>query len=335
MANTVIVKAVNMHLVRQSLKKMKNGTILALSQETGLSVVTVTSLLKDMLEQGEVYEGESIPSKGGRPSAQYLYNPDWRHALVVYGCQKNDNNLMHSRVINLFGECIDAHDVFMPDVQVDSFVSLIDGELEKYPRIGTIGFGLPGVEEGGIITGHDYPSIVGDKFMDFYKQRYGLPVRFVNDVNAAAKGFFRAQQRQDDQCAVAVYFPRIYPPGAGIIINGKIYTGTHHFAGEIGYLPGSIDWRKLNYANVEDVVQAVGQLLCVFCCVISPRQFVLYGDFFTPESAALIRGYTQKTLVHPYDVSVTVGDAFERDLECGMIDVTLEQLNRTFDKKGI
>ncbi len=336
MSNTAVIKQINTELVRKHLKQMREATIFQLSMATELSVVTVNSLLVQMTQDGEVREERRVPSKGGRPSMLYAYNGNYRHVLVIYSSQKDNRNLIHVLVVNLLGDCVYRKEIYIDDIQIDSFCELIDEAISNYPRIATIGFGLPGVEEGGIITGNDYENIVGDGFMDLYKSKYGLPVIFINDVNAAAKGFLHSKKPGTNQCIAAVYFPRIYPPGAGLIINGEIYTGAHHFAGEIGHLPIGIDWAMLDYTDKKAVTSAVGKLLSVYCRIVAREQFILYGDFFEAGCEADICEYTQSLLNHKYAVNVTIRSAFDHDFERGMIDVTLEQLDDTFviTKKG-
>jgi Transcriptional regulator/sugar kinase len=333
-ANTILIKEVNKELVRNYLRQMHSATIHQLSQKTGLSVVTVGSLLAELLESGEVFEGSAVPSNGGRPSALYAYNPNFRLAFVIFGYQKNDNNLMQFCVVNLYGECLEQQEVFISEVLIESFSPYIDEAVQNYPAIGVIGFGLPGSEENGIVLGCDYKNLIGDGFIKYHRDRYKLPVVFINDVNAVAAGFRIAHENL--QCITALYFPRIYPPGAGIIIKGQIHAGFRSFAGEWAALPFDVDWLRLNYQDERAVTEAIGKLLAVFCCIVAPEQFVLYGDFFGQESAEQIRAYTQSLLPEYFRVSVCVSESFEKDFELGVIHSSLEQLNDSIviTKKG-
>ncbi len=331
--NTAMIKELNKKLVRDWLIKVREATIYELSQVTGLSVVTVKSLLVELIEMGEVREGETVPSNGGRPSTLYIYNKDYRHALVVYGCQKNDSNLIHIRVANLFEECVYHDEVLIEDVQVSSFCGYIDKAIEAYPNIAVIGFGLPGVEEEGIIISNDYCGVVGDAFMAYYKRRYDLPVVFLNDVNAAVKGYY-SSHADDSACLVGIYFPRIYPPGAGMVMNQEIYMGAHHFAGEIGHLLPGVDWTQLDYADDLAVTEATAALLAIYCRIVAPNQFILYGDFFSDAKARTIQLQTQRLLSERYLVNVSVSADFEKDFERGMIVAVLEQIMKNISKDG-
>ena len=329
MANTVLIKEMNKGRVRSELKNMRKATIYELSQKTGLSVVTVKAVLEELITQNEVYEGHTIPSNGGRPSMCYHYNAEFRYGIVIYGYQENNGNLIRLLVVNLFGECVRRIETSIENVQVSSFCRYIDAVLKEYPAIGAIGFGLPGVEENGIITLNDYSSLVGDAFMDYYRQRYNVPVVFINDVNAAVKGRFPHQSSMESQCMVGIYFPRIYPPGAGMVMGGQIYTGAHHFAGEIGHLLSGVDWTKIDYSDVPVVCKAVAQLLAVYCRIVAPSQFILYGDFFNEAYISSIKTYAQALLPPSFPVNATFSCDFGADVEQGMIISVLDLISHT------
>ena len=334
-ANTILIKEINKDLVRNHLKDMRKATIHHLAQKTGLSVVTVSSLLTEMIEKGEVFEDSMIPSNGGRPSKLYRYNENFRLAAIVFGYQKNNNNLIRFMVVNLFGECVEKQEVFIRDVEVKSFYPYIDAAIQKYPAVGAIGFGLPGTEENGFVVSNDYKQLTGGQFMEFYRRRYGIPVVFINDVNAAVSGYYSSCENL--KCIAGLYFPRIYLPGAGVIVDGQIHRGFRSFAGELHGLLLDIDWLRLDYSDVAAVTGAVGKLLAAYCCILAPEQIVLFGDFFTKESAGFIQKFTQALLPANFEVRVCVSGNFEKYYETGAVKASLELLNNSFmiTRKGI
>lgn len=64
-ANSLLMKEVNISLVRKELQNLRRATKAELSLGTGLSVVTVNSILNRFLRDGEVFEGGFEPSRGG------------------------------------------------------------------------------------------------------------------------------------------------------------------------------------------------------------------------------------------------------------------------------
>ena len=325
--DTAHVKQLNLTALRALLVFKRAATIQELSKLTGLSVVTVKALLGEMIECGEVTEGDMVPSGGGRPSRLYVYNGDYRHAVLIYGHQEQNRNSIHLLVINLFEEIVYSEQAYIDDIQIDSFCGMIDRAVKTFQTIAAIAFGLPGFEENGKIVANDYSGIVGNGFLPFYQSRYGFPVAFINDVNAAVKGYSLLVPAKT--CLVGIYFPRIYRPGAGMVINGKVYLGTQNFAGEIGRLLPDTDWLTLDYNDGEAVADAVSRLLAVYCQVVAPEQFVLYGDFFEENSAEVITTNTEDRLDGQFRVNVSVSAAFDADFERGMGAVALKTLHDT------
>lgn len=110
--NSVLMKEVNKNIIRKVLKSERKATKQRLSELTGLSTVTIGSIIQQLLETNEVYEDELIPSNGGRTAHSFCYNGDYNHVLVIYTHEDEDENkdTVYVRVINLLGECIYKED---------------------------------------------------------------------------------------------------------------------------------------------------------------------------------------------------------------------------------
>ncbi|MEE8808058.1 MAG: ROK family protein [Lactimicrobium sp.] len=69
----------------------------------------------------------------------------------------------------------------------------------------------------------------------FFRDRYHQPVYFYNNVNAAALGWYSAQNEYEN----IVFHSQPYGwrmGGEGIIVNGHLVTGAHSAAGEVKYI---------------------------------------------------------------------------------------------------
>lgn len=329
-ANTKMMKEINKNIIRNCFRVELDLTSAKLSQRTGLSVVTINALLKEMVEIKEVFVGQSIPSNGGRPSTVYKYNDMFRCAAIIFGFTRDDRNYIKVLVTNLLGKCIYEEERDFQNVNDESFNNILDILFEKYKTIEVIAFGLPGTEENGVININDYPDIVGDTFLKYYKERYKVPVIFVNDINAAVNGYYHNKLDNNHiQTVVGLVFNRVYLPGSGVVINGEIHTGKSNFAGEIAYMPIDIDWISLDYYNSEQVNTAIGKLIAMISCVIAPDHFVVYGDFFNLESEKKIKEKAKYMLQNHFDTNIVVCDKFEEDYKLGMINAALEVLKES------
>lgn len=327
-ANRTQMKEINKNIIRRVLKEHRKATKPELSAMTALSVVTVNALIGEMVSRGEVLEGDEIPSNGGRPSKQYIYNENYRKAVIIYGHQENNQDLFNLLIINSFGECIDRKKAYYANVVTESFDTWIEAAFKAHENISAIVFGLPGAEEKGVIYVHDYPGIVGDKFLSYYEEKYRVPVFYENDINAAVCGYYARQDTERVQTVAGLYYPRVYGPGAGVVVKGEIYKGCRNFAGEVSWIPLKPSWNEVDYDNPEEVALMLSQIAVVYSCVLAPERIVFYGDFLTEEILEKLVLHIQKLLKGNFLPYIQFEKNIERDFGCGMTEIALNKLER-------
>ncbi len=327
-ADNLFMKEINKHILRKQLQRIRAASKPELAKLTGLSVVTVNSLISEMIREKEVMEGELLPSGGGRPSMQYCYNPEFGHAAVIYADLDSGN--MHMRVINLLGEIALQMEEQQERVMVGSFDNMLDKAFESYPGIRLIAFGLPGMEENDVVLLNDYPDIIGTEFMRYYRERYQVPVYFENDVNAAVSGYYYSLPEEGLKCVAGIYFPRTYTPGAGLVIDGEVHKGLHHFAGEIKYIPLSGTWEGLGDNDEAKITEMIGTLAVIYICTTAPDRLVLYGGFWTDEIQESVRYYIRNRLSRDFSSIVTFSKGMNEDYEKGMIRLAMLKMEKQF-----
>ena len=324
-ADAKLMKELNKRQLRRVLRQCGEATKPELADRTGLSVVTINSLLEDFLKTGEAVQSGMAPSGGGRPSALYQYRPDYRYAVLLYGHQSEGRNLMHLAVVNLTGECVWRKEAYFDEIRVESFESVLDDVIGRFPETGLLAFGLPGEVVNDVVTIHDYEALIGPDFMAHYKERYHLPVIFENDINAMTYGACRDDEMERATVA-GIYLPRIYPPGAGLVIQGKIYYGTSHCAGELAGLPVPVSWDSLDYGSAEEVLENLKLLTAVYGFTTAPETLIYYGDFFTEELQEQLRTYSERLLEGKFHMNLVFEENLEHDYEEGMKRLALEAL---------
>ena len=57
-----------------------------------------------------------------------------------------------------------------------------------------------------------------------------------------------------------IYFPDPFSR-AGLVLNGSIYYGASHFAGEMGAMYTPVPWDKLDYFDEEQVLHQLEEVL--------------------------------------------------------------------------
>lgn len=329
--NSLLMKEVNSNIILKALKAEKKATTQRLSEITGLSTVTVGSILQKFLETNEVFKDDIIPSNGGRPAHRFCYNGEYKHILSIYTHEDNEKDMVYISVVNLFGECIYKENFELVNISLDSFEPVIDKLIKKYPTISAIGFGLPGVEHNGIMTINDYMDLNGTRFSEHYTNLYNLPVKFENDVNAAVIGYCNMHEEEikSDAAVVYIYFPEKYSPGVGIYINGKVYTGFKHFAGEVKNMPIGIDWENLDYSSFEDVCTAISKLIISILYLLDPERIILYGSFLNKDYLKNIKKICEEILIDTVLPEIYSSEDFNSNFENGVIKNTLDLLEKT------
>lgn len=70
--------------------------------------------------------------------------------------------------------------------------------------------------------------------------------------------------------------------GAGIIVDGKLISGAHNFAGEVLYLPLSLsqDKSELN-STPEGALELVSKTILSSMCIVDPQAIILFSDLIT------------------------------------------------------
>lgn len=323
--NHIIMKELNINLVKDSLRAEKLATKQKLSELTGLTTVTISSILKDLIEKGEVYEYDIVASNGGRPAKRFCFNNEYSHAIIIYTNEINKESKINIRVINLEGRSIYKDTISFNEINLDSFENIIESLIIKFKSVKAIGFGLPGTEINNIMVFNDYKNLVGTNFTQYYQEKFKVPVILENDANAAVTGYFK-NNGLENETIVYIFFPSNYPPGAGIYLNGSPYKGRNNFAGEIKYIPLGIDWENINYNLFDDICSIISKLIISFSSVINPDKVVISANFISDKHIEAITLNCKNSISEIFIPEIVISSDFENDFENGIIECTLNLL---------
>jgi glucokinase len=113
---------------------------------------------------------------------------------------------------------------------------VISGYIEKY-NVKSIGIscGGPLNSKTGVIIGP--PNLPGWKnipIVEDFKQAFGLPVFLENDANAGALAEWKYGAGKGKENIIFLTFGTGL--GAGLILNGRLYSGTNDYGGEAGHI---------------------------------------------------------------------------------------------------
>ena len=138
-------------------------------------------------------------------------------------------------------------------------------------RLCCIGIASPGLidsESGEFLLNPRFKNFKGMSLEKIFTQEFGCRTVVRNDINLACEGEkVYGPYLKDVQNALMFHID--VGTGAAIMVNGKIYEGTHGFAGEIGYFKlnmfatDSDSFENLNYANYYDSISLYSSLSVV------------------------------------------------------------------------
>ena len=122
-----------------------------------------------------------------------------------------------------------------PSQMIDRLIQMADGILDGTPEAVGISCGGPLDAEKGIILSP--PNLPGWDKVEIVKQiqsRYGVKVRLQNDANACAVAEWKfGAGRGVNNMAFLTFGTGL---GAGLILNGTLYSGACGMAGECGHI---------------------------------------------------------------------------------------------------
>ncbi|NLZ33823.1 MAG: ROK family protein [Clostridiales bacterium] len=324
--NINLIKAGNLNILRRVLKEKRVATKPQLSELTGLSVVTINSLVNYLLENREIIEGEMLPSGGGRPAVSYKFNSEYKLALIIYMNEYNGENTAYIAVVNLYGEIIEKYEKVIREIDIYSFDNIIEDMTIKYPNIGIISFGMPVVEVNGRLLISDYKELENTFFTSYIKEKFNIPVLIENDINLAIAGYCFSNNISTKKTAIGIYFPNNYPPGAGIYINGKIHKGRNGLAGEIKYLPhNKIYWESFDY-NLNKIREIIAKTILSFNCMYNPDLIVVYNDKIDETIIEEVTNNCNSEIERVMIPEIIISKEIDKDFEIGIKHITLKEL---------
>ena len=122
---------------------------------------------------------------------------------------------------------------------VKEFIRVIRLKLNENPkwRLCSIGISCGGpldAQEGLILSPPNLPKWERADIFTPLKQAFGVPVMIQNDADACALAEWRMGAGKGCQNMIFLTFGT--GMGAGLILNGRLYSGTNNLAGEVGHI---------------------------------------------------------------------------------------------------
>lgn len=246
------IKNINRMALLRLLREQEGMSRADLSERSGLTRSTVSALIKELIDEGWLVEADAFAtgSLGRRPTPLSLDGT----RLVLLGADLGPDAI---RVVatSIRGEVLESSQAALrskdPDPACHQLVEMVTALSAKVTRAGSrllgIGVGLHGPvdKRSGML---EFAPNIGWRNVDVGR-RLGaelaaagleaVPVYYQNEADLAAVG-------ETEFCERPVADPLVYVScgvgvGAGIILNGALFTGATGSAGEIGHTTLVID----------------------------------------------------------------------------------------------
>ena len=302
------VREHNRLAVLAELRKRGIASRAELARGTELSIPTVTTIGQEFVALGVVHEGDFGPSGGGRPARLLKLIPSSRNVLAI---DLSGPKVQAAR-IDLAGELHLLEPGPSPAPGLEQpllawLATVLAGSEAAGATISALALAVPGVVDYANTKVRLAPSLEWDDadVGKLLRDSSGLPVLLENDVNALAIG--ETTVGVGDGRRNVVFLAIAAGIGVGLVVDGKLFRGAHHAAGEVGYslLPGLpesgldlgasgplerhlldiaagcvVDGRldlscSEHQAAFEDLVDGVRLLLHNVACVVDPELVVV------------------------------------------------------------
>ncbi|MGK3953262.1 ROK family transcriptional regulator [Microbacterium sp. I2] len=210
-----------------------------LSRETGLTRVTISDLIAELIADGFVAEmGVREASGPGKPAI--LVDLD-RAGHRIVGLDLSGSDTLIGAVLTLDGDIVARREVPVPEA-TDLVATVVELARELVadshaPVLG-IGVGTPGIvdDHGVIVTAPNF-GWAGFDLEGALRQALGLPVLVANDANAAVLAEYTFGGSAEDVLLVKVG----RGVGSGLLASGQPMRGSRFAAGEIGHVTVGTD----------------------------------------------------------------------------------------------
>lgn len=322
------LKQINIDMVKDTLKESEYSTKISIARDTGLSVATCGNILSELLVTGEVIEIELEASTGGRPARRFVYNENYASVASVYFRKEGELDYMVCVISNLLGDPIFEKSIEENNLSMDRIESTIDELISDFPNLKVLALGIPGVVHQGSIGYSYFESLAYFPLEEKLMDKYNLLVIAENDMNATAVGFYNSCVKEKPESLAYLYYPKDGISGAGIIVNGRIVKGHTNFAGEVSFLPLSLDYDEQR--KVQSDPQAFSEYVCKVVAsvngIINPQKVVLCGYYFTPPLTDLVSKTLPDWIPEAHMPELVFETNIHRSYLNGLTHMALEQL---------
>lgn len=225
----------NRALVLQTLYTTGAQSRADLARGTGLTRVTVSDLVAELMAEGLVVElGQREDARPGKPATLLDVA---RGAFRIVGIDVSGHRVVRGAVLDLSGTILERAESPLGGATGERAFELVAELAARLVGLATapvlgVGIGTPGVvDPRGTVRSAPNLGWADLPLQARLSARLGLPVHATNDANAAVLAEHGAAEA-DDLMLVKIG----HGVGSGLIVGGRLVTGSGFASGEIGHV---------------------------------------------------------------------------------------------------
>jgi predicted NBD/HSP70 family sugar kinase len=240
-----IIRNINRFDVLQTIRLHDNQISRSeLSERTGLSQATISSIVGHLIHEGALIEDEAdgpIARGRGRPLVMLRLNPAYTHVVgvkiathqIVFSVTDFVGNVAASDTIPL--EPLKLTPAQLVALVVRGVRACLKKASKTIGDVSGIGVGLPGFIDShrGIAFWSPVFTSPDVNFRELLQAKFAIPVFVENDANLVtlAEHWFGMAKGLENAVVVTIE----HGTGSGLIFNGKLYRGAQGLAAEFGH----------------------------------------------------------------------------------------------------
>lgn len=236
-----LMKTVNKKIILNKIRTSQPISRAQIAKETGLTPPTVSSIVKELVDEELVKESELGESSGGRKptmlhinsNAFYIIGVDAGPEMLEFALTDLTGEIYHRTVSSLKGQLTNEQFISLLKENIQAILQLSKINQERIIGIGVAMHGVVDVEEGTSLVAPNL-NLKNIPIKEELSKEFDLTIKVENDARAMALGESWFGGHGDIDSMVAVNIGR--GVGAGVVINGELYHGAQDLAGEIGHM---------------------------------------------------------------------------------------------------
>ncbi|MCI0158680.1 ROK family transcriptional regulator [Leifsonia shinshuensis] len=224
----------NRSLVLQSLYRDGQASRADLARETGLTRVTISDLVGELIAEGLVVElGQRGDARPGKPAVLLDVN---RSATQIVGVDLSEHAVFRGAVLDIDGRVLRSAEVALAGSRGEDAAAKVLALVDELVKAATapilgIGIGSPGIVDAtGTVVAAPNLGWTDVPLQRTLAERTGLAVFVANDANVAVLAEHGFGDAHGDMMLVKVG----HGVGSGLLVAGALVFGSRFAAGEIG-----------------------------------------------------------------------------------------------------